>query len=227
MLLRYAFSIQDVKVDDTFHALEQIISKKRYAKMQRFHFEVDKIRSLFAEVLVRFTLKKHFHIEGADIEFEVNEFGKPNLKGFPDIQFNVSHSGNWVICAVSESTVGVDVEEIKEKNLDIAERFYAKEEYESLVASTDKNELFIRYWTLKESYVKAEGKGMSIPFSSFSFDVSGEDIKLQVEGQPCNTYHFQVYKIGESFEAATCSKEKIEGEFIKVTLEEIKKTLLS
>lgn len=227
MLLRYAFSIQDVKVDAAFHALEQIISTKRYDKMQRFYFEADKIRSLFAEVLLRFALKKHFKIEGADVEFEVNEFGKPYLKGIPEIHFNVSHSGNWVICAVSQSPVGVDVEEIKNKNLEIAERFYTKEEYESLLASADKNELFIRYWTLKESYVKAEGKGMSIAFDSFSFDVSGEEIKLQVGQKPCNTYHFQVYKIGDSFEAATCSKEVIEGEFVKVTLEEIKKTLLS
>lgn len=226
MLVRYAFNIQEIKVDDTFHALEEVISKERYERMQRYHFEMDKVRSLFAEVLLRYGLKRHYGLVGKEIQFNINEYGKPTLKEHEEIHFNVSHSGDWVICAISSEPVGVDVEQVKEKNIDIAERFYAKEEYQTLLGSENAVELFFVYWTLKESYVKAEGKGMSIPFSSFSFDLSGESIVLKVNGEVCHTYQFQAYKIAEDFVVATCSRETIEGEFIQVTLDELKETLL-
>ena len=162
MLIRYAFSIDGLKVDETFHALETLVTQERYDKIQRFHFEQDKIRGLYAGVLLRFALKKHYGLEGASLAFEKNEYGKPALKDYKEIQFNLSHSGNWVVCALSDKAIGVDVEEIKAKNLDIAKRFYAPAEYEWLKNSENPNQLFFTYWTLKESYVKAEGKGMSI-----------------------------------------------------------------
>lgn len=226
MLVRYAFNIKGIQVDDTFHALEGIISEERYKKMQRYYFEADKIRSLFAEVLLRYALKKHYGLEGADIQFDTNEYGKPSLKKNKNIYFNVSHSGDWILCAISSKPVGVDVEQIKEKNIDIAERFYAEEEYQTLLKSKNASELFFVYWTLKESYVKAEGKGMSISFSTFAFDVSEEAIVLKVNGEVCHTYQFQVYKIAEDFEAATCSMEPIEGFFEQVDLEQVKEVLI-
>ena len=226
MLIRYAFCVDEVEQDARFQQLEQVVSKKRYEKMQKYRFPIDKIRSLFAELLVRYVLKKHFQIEGADIEFDYNEYGKPFLKGQKNLFFNVSHSGSWVICAVSDKPVGVDVEEIKDRNLDIAERFYSKKETEAIKESDMGNELFYHYWTLKESYVKAEGKGMSISFSSFAFSIEGEDILLEVEGKSCLTYQFQVYKIDDGTLAATCSCEKPEGIFDEVSINQIEEMLL-
>ena len=226
MLVRYAFNIQEIEIDDMFHELETLISEERYKKMQRYHFEIDKIRSLFAEILLRYGLKKNFSIEGAQIQFETNEYGKPHLKENSHIHFNVSHSGDWVICAISSKPVGVDVEQMKERNIDIAERFYAEEEYESLLACENVSELFFKYWTLKESYVKAEGKGMSISFNSFAFHI-GDEITLTVEKEICTKYQFQVYKIAEDFEVATCSMEPIEGKFQIISLTDIKEMLLS
>lgn len=226
MLIRYAFSIKGIEVDETFHALEKTISKERYEKMQRYRFEADRVRSLFAALLLRYALKKHYGIEGTDIEIEKNEYGKPELKNQKDIYFNVSHSGDWVICALSSYPVGVDVELNKEHDIEIAKRFYSEKEYKTLLESDNAKELFITYWTLKESYVKAEGKGMSIPFDSFSFDIKDRGIDLQVGEQLCDTYQFQVYKIADDVQVATCSQEPIEGEFQVIDLDEIKETLL-
>lgn len=245
MLIRYAFNIQGIEVDELFHKLETLVSPERYEKMQRYHFEVDKIRSLFAEILLRYGLKIHFGMEGDVIQFETNEYGKPRLKGCEGIHFNVSHSGDWVICAISSEQVGVDVEQVKEKNLDIAERFYAEEEYQTLLQYEHPSELFYRYWTLKESYVKAEGKGMSIPFTSFAFRIEDtvsdrksetssdtnshkiyDKISLTVNNEICKKYQFQVYNIAEDFQVATCSSEEIEGKFKQITIQDIEATLL-
>lgn len=224
MLIRYAFSIQGVEKEEALNQLKEIISEERREKMERYRFEADKIRSLFAEVLVRYGLKKHFGMEKVSIE--TNKYGKPELRERKDIHYNVSHSGDWVICAFSLFPVGVDVEIEKEHNLDIAKRFFDKREYETLRECESPKELFISYWTLKESYVKAEGKGMQIPFDTFSFDISPDEVKLQVEGKPCNTYEFQVYGIAEGVQVATCSQEPIEGKFKIVSLQDLVETLL-
>lgn len=226
MLIRYAFSIQNVEQDEVFQQLEKIISQKRYERMQKYRFPIDKTRSLFAEVLVRYALKKHFAIEGSKVSFTCNEYGKPFLEGYKNLFFNVSHSGNWVICALSDKPVGVDVEQIKEKDTDIAKRFFHEKEANAIHENVQDKELFFHYWTLKESYVKAEGKGMSIDFSSFAFTIDGADISLEVEGKECLTYQFQVYKIDEGTLVATCSYEPAEGEFEILTLDQIKETLL-
>lgn len=226
MLIRYAFSIQGVEKEGVLNQLKEIISEERRKKMERYRFEADKIRSLFAEVLVRYGLKKHFGMEKEEVSIEKNEYGKPELIKRKDIHYNVSHSGDWVICAFSSFPVGVDVEIEKEHNLDIAKRFFDKTEYETLRECESPKELFISYWTLKESYVKAEGKGMQIPFDTFSFDIAHDEIKLQVEGKPCNTYEFQVYGIADGVQVATCSREPIEGKFKIVSLQDLVETLL-
>ncbi|MBR3771827.1 MAG: 4'-phosphopantetheinyl transferase superfamily protein [Clostridium sp.] len=226
MLIRYAFCVENVEQDEVFHKLESVISEERYNRMQKYHFPIDKTRSLFAEVLLRYALKKHFAMEGTEIVFETNEYGKPFLKGEKNLHFNVSHSGNWVICGISDQPVGVDVEVIKERNTDIAERFFSKKEAQAIKDSDLGNDLFYQYWTLKESYVKAEGKGMSISFNSFSFAVDGEDISLELEGKPCHTYQFGVYKIDEETWAATCSCEPVRGIFEKITISQITEMLL-
>lgn len=133
------------------------------------------------------------------------------------------------------------MEQVKEKNLDIAERFYAEEEYQTLLQYEHPIELFYRYWTLKESYVKAEGKGMSIPFNSFVFRIEDMDsdrssdtnshkiydeISLTVNNEICTKYQFQVYNIAEDFQVATCSSEEIEGKFEQITIQDIEATLL-
>lgn len=220
-------------MDETFHALEALISRERQDKIKRYRFDNDKMRGLYAEILLRYTLKKHFGIEGALVEFEQNEYGKPALKGNQDIKFNLSHSGNWVICAVSDKDVGVDVEEIKEKELDIAKRFFAPCEYQYIKNSHNPSEKFFTYWTLKESYVKAEGKGMSIPFDSFSFSLEPEEdgdseykIALEVNERTCDAYQFQTYQLDSEVMISTCSKEQIEGKFQIVSLTELRITLL-
>ena len=226
MLIRYAFSVKNIEVDDEFHQLEHIVSKERYEKMQRYHFEADKVRSLFAELLLRYGLKRNFGLEGKDIEFEKNEYGKPELKKQKNIHFNVSHSGDWVVCGISDKPVGVDVELEKEHDLQIAKRFYGKKEYAALQKCDNQDELFITYWTLKESYVKAEGKGLSIPFETFAFSINNGTISLEVEEQPCDKYEFQVYKIAEGVQAATCSMEPIKGKFELVSKEALMEVLL-
>lgn len=126
------------------------------------------------------------------------EHGKPALKDRPDIHFNISHSGKYVMCAVGNVPVGADIQKNTGGSRNLAKRFFAAEEYERIYAcsdetsagsnetsagsdetSADSNEtsagtLFYRYWTLKESYVKATGAGIGDSFYDAKFVPAAE-----------------------------------------------------
>lgn len=102
----------------------------------------------------------------ADAEQARTVLGKPYLKDYPGVQFNLSHSGGWGVCALSKTAVGVDVEMVRPLRQQVAKRFFTPVEQEWL--SKRPAEEFFRLWTRKESFTKAQGKGLTLPLDSFS-----------------------------------------------------------
>lgn len=95
-------------------------------------------------------------------EIKLNDYGKP----FTDskIHFNLSHSGEYVVCAFSEKgPVGIDIEERKPINWIEFSKIFTKNEIQILNKTKNSNNDFYRIWTRKESVIKGEGKGLSIP----------------------------------------------------------------
>ena len=148
-----------------------------YAKMPQYRREKidllkrsgDKTRSLGAWVLLSRALKSVGVDENAEILLGKN--GKPLLKDAQDVHFNLSHSGDLVMCVVSAREVGCDVELVKDGRLGVAQRFFTPGECRFIGLGEDervKNERFFRLWTLKESFIKANGAGLSIPLNTFS-----------------------------------------------------------
>lgn len=94
--------------------------------------------------------------------------GKPYLPQYPGIQFNLSHSGPWGACALSETPVGVDLELVRPLRQNVAGRFFTPTEQTFLARQPDPEQAFFRLWTRKESFIKALGKGLTMPLNSFS-----------------------------------------------------------
>ena len=80
------------------------------------------LNSAYAFLLLRYALKKKYGISAVP-EFNYNEYGKPFLKDFPDIYFSMSHCAGRVVCAVSDSPVGVDIQDHRKLNMRTAEKF--------------------------------------------------------------------------------------------------------
>lgn len=107
--------------------------------------------------------------------------GKPILKDYPDIHFNISHSGKYVVCAVANVPVGVDIEGNRPINAAVAKRFFSAEENEWVSAADNQSvqeQRFFRLWTLKEAYAKATGQGIALSISKAKFRVveCGDDL---------------------------------------------------
>jgi 4'-phosphopantetheinyl transferase len=82
--------------------------------------------------------------------------GKPFFEDYPDFHFNVSHSEDLIAVAVSKRPVGVDIEILRDVNLEIAERFFSKKETRTTQTSRD----FLYVWTRKEALLKKTGEGL-------------------------------------------------------------------
>lgn len=128
-----------------------------------------------------------------DYNFIKNDFGKYFVQG-NHFYFNISHSGNYVLVSIADHQVGCDIEIIKKPNLNIAKRFFTEEENMHILSINDEKiqeNLFFRYWTMKESYVKCLGQGLSIPLNSFSV-ILNDDINTI---NNINNLYIKEYKI--------------------------------
>lgn len=141
MVYQYAIKIVEDMKNSIYDSFVEIVSKERRCKIEKYINPMDKWRSLFAEVVLRYALCKHYNLKGNDIVFSYNSYGKPTLKKYQDIHFNVSHSGDWVLCAVGDVSLGVDIEYISNVNLEIAKRFFNDKEYEYFINQTKPNQI--------------------------------------------------------------------------------------
>ena len=196
----------------TWQRLYGEATPQRQAKADRLRFEKDKRLCLAAEGLLRLALKENGLQQ---YNLLTQEGGKPYLEGNP-LYFNLSHSGSYVLCAVSSAPVGCDIEIAATPNLRMAQRFFCPEETQWIQngqSSTLQADRFYRLWTLKESYVKAIGQGLQLPLNRFCFDLSRAVPTLQ--GQ--NHWHFREYTL-EGYRCAICAQTKQISDLVLISL---------
>lgn len=159
-----------------------ILSADERARAARYFFDRDRHTYLAAHALVRTRLSQITGVAPCDWTFVANKYGRPEVAKpaeYVRLRFNLSHTRGLVACALTwQRDVGVDVENLErlEGSLDVARRFFAPSEVEALgrVAEEDRRRRFFDYWTLKESYIKARGMGLSLPLGQFSFELADE-----------------------------------------------------
>lgn len=205
------FSYQLVSKSD-FEIFYQNIKSKlpqsTLSKIEGFRFAADKQRSLMADLIVRQFYAKALKLNPMKIEFDYNEHEKPALKNHPKAHFNISHSGDYVVVAFSDCPVGIDIEKNKGNRLAVAKRFFTQEELDDLFAFAEEKEqveYFYQLWTLKESYMKTIGKGISMSLSSFSFKKFYTDFRLRYSSEDMG-YQFTTYKVHPDYACNLCSK---------------------
>ncbi|QKS44498.1 4'-phosphopantetheinyl transferase superfamily protein [Paenibacillus cellulosilyticus] len=155
-----------------FTKLLMLLSPEKRLKTTGYFKKEDQLRSLFAELLARFMIQQETGIEAASVRFSYNHYGKPQIANQRGLYVNWTHAGEWVACALADVEVGIDVEKIQCVEQSLVNRCLSKSElaeYERKV-DKEKNEYFIKQWTLKESYVKWDSRGIVIPFRSITFE---------------------------------------------------------
>ena len=156
------------------------ISYERRNRIMKIKSVIDKKRSLISELLMRKSANEILGLPAGKIKFSYNPYGKPYIDNIRRYKFNVSHSGDYVTILTGKKSLGIDIEQVKDIDMSISRRFFTEEENCYIFSQKSKDmqvKAFYKVWTLKESYIKALGKGLNIPLNSFSFEIK-DTIKL-------------------------------------------------
>jgi 4'-phosphopantetheinyl transferase len=227
MVNLYAVYFQENTFIKDFSSYIHLLSEEKVEKMKNYRMQIDQVRCILGEILLKYILWKHHGIEQQKILYKYNKNGKPLLANQEGVYFNISHSGSWILCGVSNCQIGVDVEGGNREEMQIAKRFFTKEEYtylECLDSCTQKG-VFYKLWTLKESYVKCIGKGLQIPFNSFRFGFLNEAIQMYQCSIKNNEYSFLSQQIQGEYYVALCIKKEdysfSDTNILNISLEEL------
>ena len=162
----------------------QILNTQEQIRAQKFHFQTDRKRFRVTRALLKIILSQITGKNPADITFSYNQHGKPYLEDNLNINFNVSHSGNTGLIAISDlGPLGTDVEKYRNRiDTDkMARRFFSEQEQEAFLKIADRQKLqgFFYGWTRKEALIKALGLGLAMPLKSFDVTLTpGQPARL-------------------------------------------------
>ncbi|MFK4367257.1 4'-phosphopantetheinyl transferase [Bacillus sp. RC55] len=173
-------------------------------------------RTLIGDLLIRSLVCQKYKMNNEEIKFIYNEYGKPFVQNFSDFHFNISHSGEWVVCATANSNVGIDIERVSDiEALKLANEFFSEEEFYDLsnMNSDEQINYFFDLWTLKESHIKMIGKGLYIPLNSFSVKKESRTL-ISYTNIPQNFY-FRQYNIDPNYKISACAtRDELPNEII-------------
>lgn len=189
--------------------------------------EYEQLLHKWAWELLREILIERYQVDIAETGIHKDKYGKPSLPAATNLYFNLSHCEGMVACIISEREAGIDVEYLRPYCRKVIRKACTLEEQEALdqMRSTRKaacemqkvqeaeviqkeqhctaeDELFFRLWTLKESYIKAIGKGLSFPMKEISFCLKNGK---WIAKEPKNA-DFHQLKIENEFILSWCEK---------------------
>lgn len=206
MLKIYAVDLSRTPDRGTIERLLPFVDQEKQTRIRRFYHWEDSLRTLFGDILIRQIILDSMGIDNEDITFSTNDYGKPFLDNDPDFHFNISHSGNWVVGAVDRHPVGIDVEQIAPIDLDISKNYFSPDEHIDLMKQPDRLAYFFTLWTLKESYIKIVGQGLSLPLNSFSIRFQeNRQIRIKAENETLHDIFFAQYDLDSKFKLSVCA----------------------
>lgn len=199
---------------DVDHLFSDILSDDEKRRADRLRSEKDKRRFVVSRGLLRENLGSYLGAEPSDINFDYNKYGKPNIKpkyNSGNIKFNVSHSANLAIYAISKNReIGVDLEYIREvRTADkIIKRFFTKQETDFYHSQPEgkRNLAFFTLWTRKEAYSKARGMGIGLPLREFDLNLVPNSGKNNSEIKPRSQWSLIDIEINEDYLAALATQ---------------------
>ncbi len=177
----YKCNITDVtknELDARFDAM----AEDRQSDVLRIVSEKKRIAKILSDYLCRKAVSEFCDISPEKIVFLKNKYGKPFAKNL-SVHFSASHSGDLVICAVSDKEIGIDIEKIKPCNPKAAEKFATEKELEYIHSNENG---FFEIWTLKEAYFKCIGTGLGADIKNVAFEITDKKIYCSDSEYKCS-----------------------------------------
>lgn len=209
--------------------LERILPTSVIREVGKYKCKKDYRRSLIGYAALFILASNYLDCEIKNLEIDKNEWGKPYFKEFDKFHYNISHSGDWVVLAIDSDEVGIDVEFMEKFDYsEVVNSFFSLEEQKTFFKVPNKlrNEVFYRLWTLKESYLKAIGEGLSRELDSFTVLLKNSPVTIEKD----NNFELNELVFDKNYKLSICHKsgKKVGYPYVvdirKLYNEEAKKT---
>ncbi len=191
-----SFNINDAS-SEQLHLWSEQMSEERRASVMKMQNEKKRNLRICADWLCRKAISEFCGVSHREISFGMSPLGKPYAKNLP-VYFSISHSGDYAVCAIADTEIGIDIEEIRTVHPRASEKFCTEDEKE--FAESDENGFF-KIWTLKEAYFKCIGTGLGADIKSVSFSISGDEITCSENG-----FELSFWEIKKGYICSVCKK---------------------
>ena len=172
-----------------------LLSPRRAEKVNRLIPTQKKAQSIGVELLLRNAVKDETG-EGGIVNWDTDQNGKLYLTEHPEIHVNLSHSGSYAVCVISDKPVGIDIQHCKPYDGMIT-HFLHPDEIAYIENNEDPATAFYEVWTKKESLFKACGKGITAGLDTVSV-LSGT---VLYDGK---RYAFREYTLFDDYKLFVC-----------------------
>ena len=189
---RWAVNINDwIPNKNQWIKAMKCIQVEERERIRKFRYRKDAKSSIVGRLLLRLWASLAFKIPSNQFEFTRTDRGRPKLKFALDQgwDFNVSHAGNFTVFVAQTSvdSIGVDVMGLNDKRFErsdekiqeffrIMNKQFTQSEWDQIKSSQNPLATFFRFWTLKESFLKAHGDGLAWDLQRLNFDVKSSDL---------------------------------------------------
>ena len=158
----------ELDISDKLPDMLALLPEWRRQKALTYRYDRDRFLCAKAYLMLEDMLRTEYGIRHCP-EFSYGSNGKPYFKELPDIHFNMSHCRKGIACAVSDRPVGIDIEEIQFDE-PVAMRVFNADEYAKVTGCANPAGKFTELWTMKESYLKLTGQGISMDLKNVIAD---------------------------------------------------------
>lgn len=174
----YVFVVSVLEHLDQIEIFQSVLDPEEKRRSKKFYFEADRHRFIISHGILRFILGYYIGQRPELIHYEYNIHGKPSvlIENQSKLRFNLSHSKDYILIAVSDDVLGVDIEFMNPKIeiWDIVDRFFSLQERQEYGMLPEEQKFlgFYQAWTRKEAYIKTIGRGLMYSLNKFSVTLS-------------------------------------------------------
>ena len=201
---------------DVYDKLLQSFPEKITERILRYTNERERNLRITGKALLAYALKKMPGQSATLGQYDYSPTNQPILLN-SDLRFSISHSGNMVVCAITnDHALGVDVERTKPVKLELMKFYFDRESWFEIINAPDVYAEFYRHWTMREAAIKASG--LEIDQMELSAMVP-EDHTIQVRNE---IFHCRMIPVRYDYTICAASDNEIEDlEINRLSIEEL------
>ena len=208
--------------NDVFQQLLLQLPISFQEEILKYKFWQSAQQSLLGKIILQYGfLKLNLKYTLNDIQISPKE--RPFLND--KIDFNISHSGDYIICVIAEnSKVGIDIEKHRTLKTKIADRYFDKNECHEIDVAEDASKTFFDLWTLKESAIKCDGRGVEVLSKTHKQYQSDNKNTVICDDE---LFHYKKIEIAEKYSCCVCSDKSFEILIQELKLKDFLNTIIN